>query len=473
MQRIELKNINLGGIADSDYLGPENSVAEAVNLDLHSEAGVIKVNQKLTKDSGSTVDDLVLASIPCSNGSTYHFGSTNGKIWERTSGGTWTLRGTVAPAAGSVGVLDAKEYQGYIYIATQSRLARFAIVTADTAITLVNNWATFTNTDASFHPMEIVNLVLYIGDGKYLAQVSGVTFSANVLDIASPLRIKCLKQIPTGILIGTYVADNINSTQVIMWNTWSVSFSTSDPIPEVGVNSFLDIDNNVILNAGTKGNLYVYNGSSLEQIKTVKGVYTSTGKAFVHPNAKLNFNNFPLFGVSNVTGNPCLLGVYSFNRTNRNYPYILNLEYTLSQGNTSNIEIGAICRISSDQFSVSWKDTTSGTVYGVDVLDLTAKATSAYFTTRVTILQRERLSHFGIIDVGYRSLPTNTDIQVFKKANSDSSFGSAITAIDDTIKMTKSTTVTAAEATRLQVKISLVSSANTAPEVEMMVLTIA
>ena len=464
MAKIEIKNLNLGGIADSDYLGAENSVAEAVGLDLHSEGGVIKVNQKLTKNSGSTVDDFVKASVPCSDGNSYHFGSTNGKIWKRTSGGTWSLEATAAPAAGAIGILDAKEYQGYIYYAMQSRLGRWQIGTAWS--TRNDSWATFTNTDADFHPMRIVSLVLYIGDGKYVAQVDAGTFSANALDIAAPLRIKSLGRMNTDLLIGTYVADNVTETEIIRWNTWSVSFSTSDPIPEVGVNCFLDTDNNVIVNAGTKGNLYLYNGSSLEEYKTVKGVYTGSQKGYVHPNAKFNFNGLPLFGFSNVSGNPANQGVYSLGRTNRNYPFILNLEYAISTGNLSGVDIGAICPVSADQFLVSWKDTTGGTTYGVDLLDLTAKATVAYFITRVIMADRTALLNYGLVHSCYRLLPTGTSIEVRKKVNDATTWGDAITSKVDARRMLVATSVDINDATRAQVKTSLIASANLAPELE-------
>ena len=68
MQKIPFKNFNLGGIADSNYMGSANSMADLWGFDLHSEVGVLKVNQALTKESGTTVDDLVMAGVPCSDG---------------------------------------------------------------------------------------------------------------------------------------------------------------------------------------------------------------------------------------------------------------------------------------------------------------------------------------------------------------------------------------------------------------------
>lgn len=463
MAKVDIKNINLGGIADSDYLGIEGSVAEIVGLDIHSEPGVIKVNQKLTKESGSTVDDLVKARVACSDGKTYFFGSTNGKIWSRTSGGTWTLEATASPAAGSAGILDAREYQGYIYYAMQSRIGRVAVGAAWS--TRNDSWATFTKTDASFHPMKEVNLVLYIGDANLVAQVDAGTFSANALDIAAPLRIKSLGRAGTDLLIGTYIADNITETQIIRWNTWSVSFSSSDPIPEVGINAFLETDNLILVNAGVKGNIYQYDGTNLDTYKQIKGTWdNSTNQGYVHPNATLNFHGTPLMGLSNVSGNPATLGVYSIARSNRNYPYVLATEYLLSNGHSSNVEIGCIVG-AGNVFLVSWKDTTSGTTYGVDVLDLTAKATTAYFTTRVIAADRSKLLNHGLVYVPYRLLPTGTSIKIYAKVNNGSMTEITDTEVD-TQRVSVNTKVDVNDASKVQLKVALVASSNDAPEIE-------
>jgi hypothetical protein len=466
LQAISFKNFNMGGIADSDYLGAENSVSDIVGFDIHSEPGILKINQALTKESGSTIDDFVKAGVASSDGSTYLFGSTNGKIWKRTSGGTYSLEATASPAAGSAGILDAKEYQGYIYYAMQNRLGRVAVGAAWS--TRNDNWATFTNGDASWHPMKIVNLVLYVGDANYVAQVDDGVFSANALDISAPLRIKCLGQLGTDLLLGTYVSDNINETQIYRWNTWSVSFSNSDPIPEVGINAFLATDNFVIVNAGTKGQLYTYDGNVLEPYKQIKGTWdATTNKAVVHPNAVFNYNGLPLFGLSMLSGAPCNLGVYSLGRANRNYPYVLNCEVGISSLHLSSIEIGAILGIG-DIYLVSWKDTTTGTVYGVDKLDLTAKYASPYITTRIMMGDRTTLLNYNVVNIAYRLLPTNTTFNIYKKVNNGSFVQiDAADCEDDTDRQVFVSEVDIGDATKLQVKIAPTVSGNTAPEMEM------
>ena len=359
MNSIIIKDLNLGGQSDSMFQGQSNSVAELSGFDLHSEPGIIKSNQKLSKESGVIIDDLVKKILPCSDGNTYLFGSNNGKIWKRTSAGVYSLLYTASPGAGAVGILDAAEYQGYIYYAMQSRLGRVAVGAPTDWSTRNDSWATFTNTDVDFHPMQEVNQVLYIGDRNYVAQVDAGTFSANALDIKTPLRIKSLGSILTDLLIGTFVNVNNAITEILRWNTWSDSFSVSDKIPEIGVNSFLKTDNYVLANAGTKGNFYSYNGSELENFKKIQGDWTGTKQAYIHSNASCNLFGIPLFGFSNVSGNPIKQGVYSLGGYDRNYPKVINLEWLISNGRYSDIDIGSIDLIGT-QLVVSWKS--SGTV---------------------------------------------------------------------------------------------------------------
>lgn len=461
----------MGGIADSDYLGAENSVAEAVNCDIHGEAGIIKANQALTKDSGSTVTELILASVSCSNGSTYHFGDAGG-IYERESSGTWTKRATAAPAAGSAKILSAREYQGYILYAMQSRLGRIAVPSAGGSWAgRDDSWATFTNTDADFHPMHEVNLVLYIGDKNYVAQVDGTTFSANALDIKNPLRISSLWNIDTDLLIGTYVAANVLRTEIIRWNTWSVSYSVSDPIPEAGINAFLDADNIVVVNAGLKGNLYIYDGAQLEVYKKIKGTWSSTNKAKVNTNCAYNFGGMPLFGLSQVAGTGVNLGVYSFHRTNRNYPYVLNLEFKISTGNLTGIQVGTICPISSDQFLVAWRDDNGSTTYGVDVLNLTTKAT-AHFITRNMMVDRKEGNNYGFVSVPYRSLPASTAINIYTSRQHAAFSGTPDDSTTDAQNLVEKTDAHFGEASVAKAKIELVPNGNNAPEVEMAIFPV-
>src|SRR3990167_3304278 len=161
------------GLSNSKWSGPEGSFAECVGIDGHSTPGVLTVHQKLTKETaGTEPDELCKVAIAASNGYSFWFSSTSGKIWARASNGTWTLAYTTSAGAGGHGCLGALEFNGYIYWATESRLHRIAIADADDTWASVSaNWATFAVTNASWHPMAIQNLTLFIGDSNKVAAV--------------------------------------------------------------------------------------------------------------------------------------------------------------------------------------------------------------------------------------------------------------------------------------------------------------
>ncbi|HCC67899.1 TPA: hypothetical protein DEP90_01635, partial [Patescibacteria group bacterium] len=156
--KIFINNINLGGISGSKYQGRENSVAKSVGIDLHSKPGVIQANWALKKDSGATVDALVKAIVVSTDGYSYFFSSTSGKVWRRTGAGTWSLIYTTVPTTGDAGCLGAMQYQDYIYWATENYIHRIAIGdTGDWTSNAVPNWQLLPVTDDTYHPMVIVD----------------------------------------------------------------------------------------------------------------------------------------------------------------------------------------------------------------------------------------------------------------------------------------------------------------------------
>jgi len=468
---IPIQDFNLGGLSFSKWAGLKNSLYKMIGFDPHSQPGTILVEQKLTKDSSTVVTEFCKERVNCSNGIRYWFSSTSGKIWQDKAG-TYTLVYTTSPAAGTAGCSGACEYQGYIYWATQSRLHRIAVASADGAdnwtANAAPNWKTFTITDTSFHPM--INhpgqQILYIGDGNYLAQVDAGTFTANALDISTPLRIKSLGKIGSDVLLGTYVADNVTLTEIIRWNGWSVSFTNSDSIPEVGINAFLPADNMVLVQAGTQGNIYYYDGTNLELYMKIPGSYSSTAYGEVYPSSVANRNGQILFGFSNGSGNPADQLVYRIARANRNYPYILDAPYPISQRSGSDlvitsVEIGGVI-VSGNILYVAWKN---GSSFGIDKYDTSLKLDGAYFETRVVIVNREEQANFSEALIAYASKPASTDIDFYLDKNY-AGYGSALTKIDDTQRYIVRTKDESTEFNTLQMKVKITASSNSAPQIE-------
>lgn len=456
MAKIIIDNVNLGGLADSIYLGVKGSVAAMAGLDLHSTPGVIKVNQKLTKESSTTITVRINCMIQASNGNTYAFGNS-GKIYSRIAG-VWALEATAAPAAGSANITGAIEDQGKIYYFMESRVGRWLMT--DPWSGRNDSWATFTGTDASYHPAVTQNQVVYIGDGRYIAQIEDDVFTGNALDMKVGIRTKSLGKLITELLIGTFIQTDSVENDIFRWNTWSESFTSNDPVSEAGVDAFLPTDNFNLVAAGTKGNIYAYSNDRLERFMRIPGDWSLTKKAQVHFWATANYFGLPLFGLSNVANNPALQGIYSIGGYSQNYPRILNLEHIASCG-SNNVEITAMC-MAGDVLLVAWYD---GTNYGVDKLDATAKYASAFLESRAIIPDRELQTRYPRILVCYKSLPAGTGVVV--KANiNHAGFGTALAQKVDADRKIIETSVDVGGANTLQIRIEPTVSSNDAPEIE-------
>ena len=457
-----------GGLSDSRWSGILGSFAALVGIDLHSTPGTITVHQRLAKDSGTTVTALCRVRISTSVGTTLWFSYTDGKIWSRTTAGVWTLVSTTVPTSGNAGCLGGEEYNGYIYWATQSFLHRIPIgATIDTAAywtaNKVWNWATFTKTDTEFHPMQKQSTQLFIGDGNQVAKVNSAgTFTANALDILTPLRIKTITDFDIDIVLGTIIATTVNECQVLRWDTVSTSWTASDPIPENGINAFIHDDNYLYAQAGQFGNIYFYNGEQLVSYKRIPGNWSPSSYGEVYPQAVSNLLGRPVFGLSNGSGNPALQGVYTFGSYSKDYPKVLDLSYPISNSATmQTLEIGAVLAVGADLF-VAWKDSDT---YGVDKLDWSNKYASAYLET-MTLFQDKRdvLKVLGKVSAFYSSLPANTGITFSYSLNGGSYV--EMTSITNLVLNEVYADLSVPDIGSLQIKIELTVSSNSAPVIE-------
>ena len=384
-------------------------------MNIHESPGLLKVNQKLTEESGSVVVDFIKVKVQASDGNTYLFGDA-GNIYSRSaSSGVWNLQYTRSAADA---ILGADEFDGYIYWATANHLHRKPFPGQGDWSDVEGDWADFGNGDPKYHPMKVNGLYLFIGDNRGIASVDDYgTFTANGTpsvafnSLPHGYRIRCLHNYDIDLLIGTSrSALDMNTARVFRWDTVSVSYESSDEIVEDGVRAFIPLDNSVLAQCGGSGNFYFYDGKYLREppVKKLRGIYTPTDHIEINPEAVSNLKGMALFGVSRSAGEACLLGVYSLGRHSKNYPLALNLEYVISPDKTSNIEIGIIHAIGRDLL-VSWKD---GATYGVDKLDYTAKYASAYLITRTLGQNRLIPKTFSKYVVSYLEAPGDSSLSM-------------------------------------------------------------
>lgn len=453
LYNIPIKSFN-SGLSESKYRGIEGSFYRGIGIDI-SEKGIVKANQTLSKDSGATVTDLCKFSVAGSDGNTYWFGDT-GKIYKRTSGGTWSLLTTDSNGE----IYGAAEHSGYIYWATSDNLARCDITSADWDSDKNETYGTFTNKETP-HPMIVHLLDLYIGDGKDVVKSSDVT--SSVLDLAPDMTIQALGSYGIDLIMGARKA-NSNQSGIFRWNCNDDSWNYGDAINEDSIDAIVTENqtNSILVFAGSSGNIYKYNGSSLGFQRQIDGDYSTSAKSKVNADAVANFRDNILFGISNSTSNPSLQGIYSFYPSQ--YP-LLNLEYPISTDNTSNIEIGSILVVGQDIF-VSWKDTTDGTSYGVDSLDWTTKYSGAYLETLQLNPDPQYYKGFHKVITSLESLPSDCSIKIYYKKDGDASYSQLGDTIDTDSAVISNLQEYLKDVSKIQFKIELITNANTTPEID-------
>jgi hypothetical protein len=328
----------------------------------------------------------------------------------------------------------------------------------------------YTSADTENHFMIEQNGVLYISDRNYVHQVEKVVgtdvFSSFALDVPQPYKITTLGKSGTDLLIGTKITNAVNDSGIFVWNGWSLSYTANDNVKEVGVNAFIDGDNYTLASVGTNGNLYLYSSGRLELYKTIPGEYSPTKTCTVNPYATANFQGLPLFGLSNVTGNPALQGIYSYGSKKANFPFVLNLEFPISKRDGTNlllagIKIGAIVVVGNDIFC-SWDD--GGSSVGVDKLDYSNKLESAYLETTLIMPDRSILGKFNKYICCYKSLPTGSLFDVKYKKNHAVDWVSLGLVNDDIRKLMYKESMIEASTFRARVDFTVLGNAS--PELE-------
>ena len=445
-----------GGLSDSVYRGIEGSFAKGTGLDIHSEPGLLKVNQKLKKDSGTIVLDLVKFQVKASDGNNYFFGDT-GKIYKRTVEGVWSTPQVNANG----GCLGAEEHKDYIYYASATKLGRFGPLSGSP--TWTDSWATFLNGNTVSHFMlkSEKHDELFICDGKDIACVDDTsTFLNTVLDLKETYVAKFLIPYDINILIG---ADNGRKTRLFWWDGVDVTWMDDKIFSQTPIQLLMDAESYIVMQLGNYGKFYYFDGSNKGDLKQIPGSYSKTKTLKIHSGAADLFQGHPFFGISNKEGNPALQGVYSWRRHNKNYPYVLNLEYVISQNKLASIEIGCV-KADGDDLYVSWKD---GSTYGVDIIDFDNKYNGAYLETLLINPSREWEKTFTAFPLTFRKLSAGCSLKMYAKTDYATDWGTVLGTVNTTDAIDDGDTFRKPiPAVAIQLKIEFGTSGNNAPEVE-------
>jgi hypothetical protein len=271
-----------------------------------------------------------------------------------------------------------------------------------------------------------------IGSGQISIQNSNNTYGTDSIsyigelpdfldrtefNLVSPERIQTMATFDIDILVGTRV---VNSGRVLRWDGVSEGWAAQDDIEEQGINAFIRDDNFMYVQAGFYGRLYFYNGEKLEPFKRVYGDWLPTQTAKINPNAVAFHLGTPLFGLSNVAGNPVLQGVYGFGSYGTGYNKSLSLDFPIPTDAFSGVEIGCMVVDGADLY-VAYKDATDE---GVAKLDWSNKYENAYLETTALFSPKERSDYSNTqgFNADYVELPTDTNITFSYKKAYEASF---------------------------------------------------
>lgn len=356
---------------------------------------------------------------------------------------------------------DLSEDVNMVYFASSDILWKIPVSELDDWTGNVATVGVFQNGNPSYHPMVVQNLQLFIGDGNLVAKVNELNqfIPETELNVEKNEVITTMVGFDIDVLIGT---KDVNQCRVIRWDTVSESWSAEDEIDDTEVYAFIRDDNFVYALVGEAGRLYFYNGEKLVPYQRIPGTWSPTSTGKINANAVGFILGIPVFGFSNITGNPTEQGIYGFGSYSKDYPKTLSLDFPISTDEFSGVEIGAIITRGSNMWA-AWK---SGTDVGVDKLDYTAKYEDAHLETVVLSPMKNRSEYKTLVRVHapYASLPESTAVVLTYSKNYASylALSSVVDALHSIVKSDK----TIPKVGNIQLRLGLTVSGNNAPELE-------
>lgn len=368
-----------GGLSTGSKKGVDGSFRWGQYLDFKTDPDLLQANLAMASDSSTNVTGKIkwFAHYDKAGTKTYFAYDDGGKIYSDAS--SWTSIKTVSSSAGQGMAI----FGDYLYFASSTVLGRYGDLSGTPTFT--DSYQTLT-ADANWHPMKVFLNFLCIGNGRTLATLdSSLNWDASQITLPVGWKIKSLEVKGDLLYIGCWKGTNITDFEqgaLFSWDGTSTTWNSVEFINESGVNALLNQNDTLYVWAGTRGNIYQYVGGKFYKIKKVPNI--GNGKyAEVWPGAVTSFNGNILFGMAGLTDSTTLKqGVYSWSQAEKNYPMVLNYEYSnslLSQTGAT-VAVSALYAASPIKLYQGIKDNTT---YKIDALSSSTIYTSAVYETLV------------------------------------------------------------------------------------------
>ncbi len=453
----------------------------------NSEKGILKVNTKtdaMGEDSGTPVASLIywFDQGRTSTGSTgrifayaksaYHFYDTVGSTWDPISASQ------IGNGEGMVCYSGSNLNKAYMLVGDDGDLHAL-----DCSTTGSPSWdydITTSLQDVAWHPMIVAqNDRVYIGNGRYVAELyenSGETFdpgdtdtftiTTEKLDLPSDYIVRCMEELGSYLLIGTYNDIKSNSADIFVWDKSSDSFDRILRINNVeGINQLITYKNLTYIQAGTKGEWFVTNGSSVEKLGELPQPSTTKLNLTFSPGAVAVIKDKIYFGVGGGGAQAVdYVGIWSIDTKTGG----TKREYVLSSGIATDEQgfIGALMARTGDNLIFSWQHTDSGDsdTFGVDETNVSYNlytGSEAYAITpffNIGDVVNKGSFKASMIKLA-KALNTNESVTIYKRTERDGSWDTFITMTEGQSKLGPRV-----EGENVQFKIVMVAEGTDGPE---------
>lgn len=339
------------GLSDDVFNGTDWSFFSARNINIRDNAKWISLNKALIKDSWDIITEKINVILKTTTWKLMAFGASWGIYWKDTN--IWEKITTDSP---STEILWAVEFNWFIYWATSNYLHRLAVsdLSSDITSSDVINWQVLTS--AVYHPMLVSMWDLYVWHWGKIWKVSIFNVREPLLTMESGWVIKKLNDLWWSIRVTT--TPSVWNSNLYLWD-W-ITDAPDQTIPM----KWFNIRQSEILNwynyLVTNKWLGILDWYKIYPIKNIETFNDNINSATVH-NEKLCIG--------------WVWWVYTFWAKTKNYPEVLNLDYSTSTGSVDDV----IWAIYSDWIDlyVSWSSTTEWvTTYWIDKL-----SNDTYYTT--------------------------------------------------------------------------------------------
>lgn len=460
-KKIWLINSFYGGQSEHPKESPKGGFYYGDNLDIRSDLSALGVQIKTTKDSSTNITDLPKwIEHDAVNGVTYAYGD-DGKFYSETS--SWTALTTPTTAAGQ----GMRIWNDYVYLRKTSAIARYGPLSGSPSLS--QSWQS-TNVQTENDHGPIIEFLgnLYFANGRYLGEWDETSWTYNKITLPVGWKIRCMAVVGEFLVMGGWKGSNVYDYEkgyLWFWNGADDGVSSFMEVNEGAVNAMCSINNNLFFVAGSRGELYYYNGV-ITPVRQISNLLAGDDYIDVFPGAMTGRGGDLVIGVAGKTDSTTITqGVYTYGQSSKNYPRALNISNIISTGTKTGttLKIGALHTVGPNEFYIGWEDTTA--TNGIDKVSgttpyATATYNSLWFDDGDPHLEKEP-ERFKFT---FKPLAANESIDFYyrkDRATSWTSLGTADT--DDSTEKSFAITpmITFKE---IQIRVDLKTSGSTSPE---------